>query len=55
MRTKLRPSARATDLAREVFPTPGGPVRQRIGPFNFPLSEATAKYSTIRSLTFSSP
>jgi hypothetical protein len=33
MRTILRPSARATDLASEVLPTPGGPTRHRIGPF----------------------
>ena len=32
-RTQSRPVARAIDLPREVFPTPGGPTRQRIGPF----------------------
>ena len=27
--------ARAIDLPSEVLPTPGGPTRQRIGPFSF--------------------
>lgn len=31
MRWNLRPRAVATDLAREVFPVPGGPTRSRIG------------------------
>ncbi len=30
--TYLRPSARAIDLAIEVFPTPGGPANRRIRP-----------------------
>ena len=33
MRTNSRPVARAIDLPSEVLPTPGGPTRQRIGPF----------------------
>ena len=33
MRTNSRPSARAIDFPSEVFPTPGGPTKQRIGPF----------------------
>ena len=33
MRTNLRPSDRAIDLPSEVLPTPGGPTKQRIGPF----------------------
>src|SRR5271169_4910535 len=31
MRWNLRPKADATDLARLVFPVPGGPTRRRIG------------------------
>ena len=46
------PSARAMDLPRLVFPTPGGPTKQRIGPFIFSLRERTARYSRIRSFTF---
>ena len=30
----IRPSASATDCARDVLPMPGGPLRQRIGPDN---------------------
>ena len=33
MRTNLRPSDCAIDRASEVLPTPGGPTKQRIGPF----------------------
>ena len=43
------------DRLREVFPTPGGPTKQRIGPFVFFLSFLTARYSRIRSVIFSSP
>src|SRR5947209_14706056 len=32
MRTNFRPIARAMDRPSDVFPTPGGPTRQRIGP-----------------------
>ena len=39
----------------EVLPTPGGPTRHRIGPLTFDIRPWTARYSTIRSLTFSSP
>ncbi len=31
-RTYFRPNARAIDLAIEVLPTPGGPMKRRIGP-----------------------
>ena len=34
MRTNFRPIARAMDRASEVFPTPGGPTKHRIGPFS---------------------
>src|SRR5262245_38688444 len=52
-RTKLRPVALALDLPSEVLPTPAGPTRHRIGPV---LARCcTARYSTIRSLTFSRP
>jgi hypothetical protein len=47
-----RPRACATDLPREVFPTPGGPTRQRMGPLRLRLSERTAMYSTMRFLTY---
>ena len=55
MRTKSRPVARAIDLPSEVLPTPGGPTRQRIGPFIFSTSACTARYSRMRSFGFSSP
>jgi hypothetical protein len=55
MRTKLRPVARAIDLPSEVLPTPGGPTRQRIGPFTFCMRFCTARYSRMRSFTFSKP
>jgi hypothetical protein len=53
MRTNLRPSVRAIDCPSEVLPTPGGPTKQRIGPETSFFSFETARYSTIRSLTFS--
>src|ERR1044071_1707833 len=55
MRTKLRPVALAIDLPSEVLPTPGGPTRQRIGPFILSTRCWTARYSRMRSLTFSRP
>ena len=55
MRTKLRPSARAIDCPSEVLPTPGGPTKQRIGPYTSLFSFATARYSRMRSFTFSRP
>jgi len=39
-------------LASDVLPTPGGPTRQRIGPFFPGASLRTARYSRIRFLTF---
>jgi hypothetical protein len=45
----------AIDLAKLVLPTPGGPARQIIGDLPFGARARTAKYSTILSLTFSSP
>ncbi len=53
--TNFLPSALAIDFAREVLPTPGGPTKQRIGPFSLLTSFRTARYSRMRSLTFSSP
>ena len=38
MRTNCRPSARAMERPSDVFPTPGGPTRQRIGPSSLPTS-----------------
>src|SRR4030095_9785627 len=55
MRTKLRLVALAIDLPSEVLPTPGGPTRQRIGPFILSTRCCTARYSRMRSLTFSRP
>src|SRR6056297_789436 len=54
-RANSRPVARATDLATEVLPTPGGPTRQRIGPLIFFISDCTARYSRIRSFGRLSP
>jgi DhnA family fructose-bisphosphate aldolase class Ia len=51
----FRPNAEAMDFPREVLPTPGGPYKQRIGPFKSFFSFNTARYSMILSLTFSSP
>src|SRR5215208_6475720 len=62
MRTNSRLSARAIDSPIDVFPVPGGPISVRIAPER--LSSAmprswrslrTARYSTIRSFTSSSP
>src|SRR5439155_1343780 len=62
IRTNSRLSARAIDSPTDVLPVPGGPIRVRIAPER--LSSAmprswrslrTARYSTIRSLTSSSP
>ena len=55
MRTNFLPSARATDFAMLVLPTPGGPTRHKMGAFNSPVSFKTARYSTTRSLIFSNP
>ena len=54
-RTNLRPSELAIDFASDVLPTPGGPRKQRIGPFTSGFSLRTARYSSTRSLTFSRP
>ena len=53
MRANLRPSAWAIDCPSDVLPTPGGPTKQRIGPLRSFFSFETARYSTIRSFTFS--
>jgi hypothetical protein len=45
--------ASAMDRPREVFPTPGGPAKQRIGALPPGFSSMTARYSRIRSLIFS--
>ena len=62
MRTNSRPMARAIDSPIEVLPVPGGPMRVRIAPerlsASMPRSSRsflTATYSTMRSLTSSSP
>jgi phosphoribosylformylglycinamidine synthase len=51
----LRFIARATDLASDVLPTPGGPDSVRIVAFGFLTSERTARNSRMRSLILSSP
>ena len=53
MRENLRPSARAIEWPSDVLPTPGGPTKQRIGPVRSFFSFETARYSMIRSFTFS--
>ena len=45
----------AIDWPSDVLPTPGGPTRQRIGAFSLSTRCCTARYSTMRSLTFSRP
>ena len=52
-RTNFRPIAVAIDLASDVLPTPGGPTKQRIGPFTSGFSLRTARYSRMRSFAFS--
>ena len=37
MRTNFRDMARAIDWPSDVLPTPGGPTKQRIGPFMSPF------------------
>ena len=59
--TNSRPIDLAIDLPKEVLPTPGGPVKHRIGPLTvsswvtFFLSDLTARYSNTLSFTFGSP
>jgi len=43
IRTNFLLVARATDLAIDVFPTPGGPTRHNIEPLFFLTSDCTAK------------
>ena len=50
-----RPVAWAMDLPNDVLPTPGGPTRHKIGPFNSFVLFCTAKNSIILSLTLSNP
>ena len=54
-RTNLRPRARAIERPRLVLPTPGGPMKQRIGPLGDFVSCRTARNSRIRSLIFRRP
>ena len=64
-RTNFRPSVRATDSPSEVLPTPGGPASRITAPLPRPPTTVeaalrprrarTARYSTIRSFTSSSP
>ena len=49
------PRLLAIDKAREVFPTPGGPTKQRIGLLILPVFFLTARYSIILSFTSSRP
>ena len=55
IRTYFRPVALAILCPKEVLPTPGGPTKHKIGPVNLLVRFCTAKYSKIRSLTFSKP
>ena len=41
----------AIDSPNDVFPTPGGPTKQRTGAFIFFTLFCTAKYSSILSFT----
>ena len=50
---ELAAQARAIDLPRVVLPTPGGPTKHRIGPLMSGFILRTARYSRMRSLTFS--
>ena len=45
----------AIDAARDVLPIPGGPTKQRIWLFRLGESWRTARYSSMRSFTFSRP
>ena len=49
------PKASAIDLPNDVFPTPGGPYKHKIGDFISPLNFKTARCSIILSFTFSNP
>ena len=53
--TYFLPNALAIDFPKEVFPTPGGPTKQRIGAFILCFNFNTAKYSMIRLFTLSKP
>ena len=55
MRTNFRFIAFAIARPSEVLPTPGGPVKQRMGPFMEGFSFRTLRYSSILSFTFASP
>ena len=48
-RTYSRPSARAIDFAMDVLPTPGGPVKSRIGPFAMARALASVVSVIVRS------
>lgn len=50
-----RPKDFAIDLAIEVLPTPGGPCKQIMFPFEFPFLNLTAKNYKILYLTYLSP
>ncbi len=49
------PATCAIDRASDVLPTPGGPTKQRIGPFSAGLSLRTARYSRMRSFSLLEP
>ena len=55
MRTSLRLVARAILMAMLVLPVPGGPTRQMRPPLISGESFFTARYSMMRSFTFSRP
>ena len=53
--TKFLFIASAIDLASDVFPTPGGPTKHKIGPLTSSDRVLTARNSKILSFGFSSP
>jgi hypothetical protein len=53
MRSNFRPIAAAIERPSDVFPTPGGPTKQRIPERASGLSLRTARNSRMRSFTFS--
>ena len=53
--TNFLPAARAIERTMDVLPTPGGPTKHSTGDLRLPVSLYTARYSSMRSFTFSSP
>ncbi len=53
MRWNSRPRVRAMERPTLVFPTPGGPTKQSMGPLRVLLSCRTARYSSTLLFSFS--